>query len=117
MQYFYVYILKCSDNSYYTGHTDNMELRLNEHMSSSIKSYTSNKLPVECVYVETFTSRDEAICAERKIKGWSRKKKEFLIKQDWKELENYKYKFNYIKPRILRSSLRQRLRRTGKLDL
>ena len=75
MQPFYLYILKCSDGSYYTGHTDNIEKRISEHTLGVIKGYTSKRLPVKVVYVAQFASRYEAIAAERKIKGWSRKKK------------------------------------------
>lgn len=84
MSYFYVYMLKCSDGSYYTGHTDNIEARISQHKQGLIKNcYTSTRLPVELVFHQDFGSRDEAFAAERKIKGWSRQKKEALIKKDW----------------------------------
>lgn len=84
MNYFYVYILKCGDGSYYTGHTDNIEARMSQHKQGLIKScYTSTRLPVELVFHQNFGERDEAFAAERKIKGWSRKKKEALISGDW----------------------------------
>ncbi len=87
MQYFYVYILKCSDGSYYTGHTDNLEKRLFEHQDSQVKCYTSTRLPVELVFVDTTSSRAEALESEMRIKGWNRKKKEALIKGDWNEIK------------------------------
>jgi len=80
---FYVYILKCRDRSYYTGHTDDLEKRLSEHKSGIIGCYTFKRRSVELVYFQEFVTRDEAFDAERRIKGWSRKKKEALIKQDW----------------------------------
>ena len=83
---FFVYILKCADGSFYTGHTDNIEKRLFEHQNHEIKCYTSKRLPIELVYVDTFGTRDEALESERQIKGWSRKKKEALIQEDWQEL-------------------------------
>lgn len=83
MQYFYVYILKCSDGSYYTGHTDDFEKRMYEHKQGRIKCYTKDRLPVEIVFVENFESREEALIAERKLKGWTRKKKEALIERGW----------------------------------
>jgi putative endonuclease len=84
MDLFYVYILKCSDGSYYVGHTDNIEARVSQHQQGLIKNcYTSTRLPVEVVFVQDFCSRDEAFVAERKIKKWSRKKKEALINKDW----------------------------------
>jgi predicted GIY-YIG superfamily endonuclease len=80
---FYVYILKCKDRSYYTGHTDDLEKRLSEHKSGLIDCYTFNKRPVQLVYFQEFTTRYEALCAEQQIKRWTRKKKEALIKEDW----------------------------------
>ena len=80
MSNFFVYILKCNDNSYYTGHTDNLEKRIAEHNAKSFDGYTAARLPIEVLYVEAFTTRDEA------FKGWSRKKKEALIKKNWDEL-------------------------------
>lgn len=88
MQYFYIYILKCSDNSYYVGHTDDLERRLAEHISeSSNNSYVANRLPFQCVFHETCATRGEAIDAERKLKGWSRKKKEALINGGWQAVK------------------------------
>ena len=72
---FYAYMLKCADNSYYVGHTDNIEQRLSQHKLGKISGYTSTRLPVNLVWMECFNSRNEAFFAERKIKGWSRKKK------------------------------------------
>jgi len=86
MQEFYVYILRCRDNSYYTGHTDNIEHRISAHMKGNSLCYTATRLPIELVYVGLFASRYEALLAERQIKGWSRKKKEALIKSDWQEI-------------------------------
>jgi len=96
MQDFYVYILKCNDGSYYTGHTDDIDARISQHIQGLIKNYyTKNRRPIQVVYVETFGSRDEAFNAERQIKNWSRKKKEALITQDWKKLSLLgKKKFN-----------------------
>lgn len=79
---FWVYMLRCSDGSYYTGHTDNLEKRLAEHNSGDFEGYTSSRLPVEVVFSEEFPSRDDAFLAERRIKRWSRKKKEALTKGD-----------------------------------
>lgn len=81
---FYVYILKCSDGSYYTGHTDNIEARISQHQQAFFKNcYTATRLPVEVVFVQEFGSRNEAFTVERKIKKWSRKKKAALTKKDW----------------------------------
>ena len=83
---FYVYILRCSDNSYYIGQTDNLEKRIAEHQMGEIKGYTSSRLPVKLVFSDEFSSREEAIIRERQIKGWSRKKKDAMIRGDWEEV-------------------------------
>jgi len=83
---FWVYILKCADGSYYTGHTDNLEKRIAEHQSGQIEGYTQKRLPIEVAFSQEFSSRLEALTSERQIKGWSRKKKEALIRKDWAEL-------------------------------
>jgi len=82
----WVYILQCSDGSYYTGKTQNLELRIAQHQNGTYKGYTSERLPIELVYVQEFPTYNEAIQAERQIKGWSRAKKEALIKSDFKLL-------------------------------
>ena len=83
---FWVYLLRCSDDSYYTGHTEDLETRLAEHNSGLIAGYTASRIPVKLVFSEAFSTREEALSAERRIKGWSRKKKEALIKGDWDEI-------------------------------
>lgn len=83
---FWVYILQCADNSYYTGHTDDLEKRITEHQEGRYGGYTCIRLPVKLVFSEEFTSRDEALACERQIKGWSRKKKEALIHGNWDEI-------------------------------
>ena len=84
---FYVYILKCADGSYYTGHTDNIKLRLAQHHQGEISGYTTSRRPLVLVYIDSFPSRDEAFSAERQIKGWTRRKKEALIDRDWERLK------------------------------
>ena len=83
MKKFYLYILKCKDNSYYTGHTDNIEKRLCEHERGENKCYTQNRRPFKVVHVQDFSSRYYALVAERKLKKWSRAKKEAYINGDW----------------------------------
>ncbi len=83
---FWVYMLKCRDGSFYTGHTDDLERRVGEHQSGLIPGYTKDKRPVELVFAEEFPTRLEALAAERQIKGWSRKKKLALIDGDWAEV-------------------------------
>jgi len=84
MEYFWVYMLRCSDGSYYVGHTDDIEKRMSEHRCKKYSCYTAIRLPFELVYSQSMPSRVEAIEGERKIKGWSRQKKEALIARDWK---------------------------------
>ncbi len=80
---FWTYMLKCADGHFYTGHTDNLEARIGAHQSGAIGGYTHSRRPVELVWSETFGTREEALAAERQIKGWSRAKKRALIAGDW----------------------------------
>lgn len=88
MKNYFVYILKCSDNSYYTGITNNLERRVSEHNLGEISSYTSIRRPVTLFYADRFTNVNDAISAEKQIKGWSRIKKEALAKGDYGLLKN-----------------------------
>ncbi len=83
---FWVYILRCSDGSYYTGHTDNLEIRVAQHKAGECPGYTATRLPVEFAWSQEFNTREEALSAERQIKGWSRKKKEAMMRGDWAEV-------------------------------
>ena len=76
-------MLRCSDGSYYVGHTDDPDVRLAQHQSGEIPGYTQKRRPVTLVWLQDFPTRDEAFTAERQIKGWSRAKKEALIAGDW----------------------------------
>jgi tRNA/rRNA methyltransferase len=87
MKPFYVYMLECCDESYYIGHTDDIEKRISEHEQGRGSGYTKTRLPVRVVYVQDFMTRDEAINAEQQIKGWSRKKKKALIDNDWEMIK------------------------------
>ncbi len=79
----WIYILKCSDNSYYCGSTSNLEQRINEHIFHKYSGYTSARLPVHLVFSQEFADINDAIRAEKQMKGWSRKKKEALINGDF----------------------------------
>ena len=84
MKYFYVYILKCKDDSYYTGVTNDMERRWYEHETGLNKtSYTRNRRPVKLVFCEDFLAINQAIAFEKQVKGWTRKKKEAIISDNW----------------------------------
>lgn len=81
---FWTYMLKCADGSYYTGHTDDLNQRIAQHHHGHFPDcYTFNRRPLDLVWTNEFPDRITALEAERKIKGWSRLKKEALIREDW----------------------------------
>ena len=83
---FWVCVLRCVDGSYYVGHTDDLDQRVAQHQSGQFGGYTAKRRPVELAYSQEFSTRDEAFAVERRLKGWSRAKKEALIRGDWAEL-------------------------------
>jgi len=86
----WVYILRCADGSCYTGSSRAVEVdtRLSEHeLALFATAYTASRRPVTLVYAERFEMIVDAIAAERRIKGWSRAKKEALINGDWLTLQ------------------------------
>jgi len=83
----WLYILRCSDGSYYTGTTRaELEQRVAEHQHGHYPGFTEKRRPVVLVYSEYFDQIVDAITAERKIKGWSRAKKEALMAGDFARL-------------------------------
>ncbi|MDB9720394.1 GIY-YIG nuclease family protein [Winogradskyella sp.] len=89
MKISYVYILKCVDDTYYTGVTSNLNKRLFEHKSGAhLDSYTYKRRPVELRFYAEFTDINLAIESEKRIKKWSRVKKEALIKNEFEKLPN-----------------------------
>lgn len=79
----YVYMLRCSDGSFYTGWTNNLEARVRKHNSGHGAKYTRARLPVELIYSETFETKEEAMHREAMIKRLTRKQKEELIRQSY----------------------------------
>ena len=77
-----VYILLCSDGSFYVGQTANLRARLEAHSSGRGAAYTYKRLPVELVYSEAHPTRLAAIRRERQLKRWTHRKKEALIRGD-----------------------------------
>ena len=75
----YIYILQCSDNSYYVGSTNNLTKRIEEHNHGEGAEYTKHRLPVKLVYYEECLNIKEAFLREKQVQGWSRKKREALI--------------------------------------
>lgn len=106
----YMYILECSDGSYYTGSTIDLERRLQQHQNGEGPNHTKKRLPVTLVYYEEYERIDEAFYREKQIQGWSRKKKEALIASCEKSLkeaaqcinethfQNYKGGFDSAQP-------------------
>jgi putative endonuclease len=95
----YIYILKCSDDSYYTGVTNNLKNRFHQHAEGLDKTcYTYSRRPLELKYFEIIEDNIQAIKREKQIKGWTRIKKEALINQNWNKLiefsKNYKIRFS-----------------------
>ena len=85
----YVYILRCSDGSYYVGTArSSLEARVAEHNAGTFGGYTARRRPVTLVYHEEFGRITDAIAAERQLKGWTRAKKEALIRGDFAELRS-----------------------------
>jgi putative endonuclease len=77
----YVYIVQCRDGSFYTGSTrGSVEDRVNQHNAGSFGGYTATRRPVRLVFSEYFDRIMDAVSAERQIKGWSRAKKEALLR-------------------------------------
>ena len=84
MKFYFVYILKCSDNSYYVGITSNLDRRVTEHNAGKYSdAYTFSRRPVELVWYQEFFEPNQAISFENKIKKWSRAKKEAIINGEW----------------------------------
>ena len=83
---FYVYILRCADGSYYTGHTDELDRRLAQHSDGTASGYTSKRRPLELLWATDCQTRDQAFELEKQIQGWSRKKKEALMRADLEAL-------------------------------
>ena len=86
MKPFHVYILRCGDGTYYTGHTDDVEARMQQHFNGLI-GYTATRKPVELIWRGEFESREGALAFEQQIKGWSRAKKEALMAGEWERIQ------------------------------
>src|SRR5919107_6380836 len=84
----WLYILRCADGSYYVGtsRSDDVDTRISQHQQGTFGGYTARRRPVTLVYAAHFDRIDDAVAAERQIKGWSRAKKEALIRGDFQTL-------------------------------
>jgi len=83
-----VYILKCADDSYYVGQTHDIVQRVAQHQDGTFAGYTSARRPITLVWRESVQTDDEAFRLERKLKGWTRVKKEALIAGDFERLHD-----------------------------
>lgn len=87
MNSYWVYMLRCDDDSYYIGITNDITHRVDEHnMSKDKHAYTFKRRPVVLVYSAEFNDVHEAIHWEKVLKRWSRKKKEAVINNEWEKL-------------------------------
>jgi putative endonuclease len=83
----HLYILRCADGSYYVGATRGaLEARVAEHQAGAFDGYTARRRPVALVFHQEFATIDDAIAAERQVKGWRPEKKEALIRGDFEVL-------------------------------
>ena len=82
----FMYILECADQSYYTGSTTHLELRIIQHQNGEGANYTKARLPVKLAYYEEYNRIDDAFYREKQVQGWSRKKKQALIKGEYDKL-------------------------------
>ena len=83
---FWCYMLHCRAGRFYVGHTDDLERRVAQHQSGAFRGFTNALRPIELVWSQDFQTRYEALEAEDRVKGWSRKKKLALIRGDWNEI-------------------------------
>jgi len=89
MKIFYVYILECSDGTYYTGITSDLEKRIESHQKGKYQnSYTASRRPVSLVFFAEFTEASKGIETEKQIKKWSKAKKKALISSEFENLPN-----------------------------
>ncbi len=81
---FYAYMLECADGTIYTGHSEDLDVRLWQHQTGYFRTcYTFRRRPVSVLWSDYFATRVEALEAERRIKGWTNAKKRALAAGDW----------------------------------
>ncbi|MGB9930626.1 GIY-YIG nuclease family protein [Haloarcula amylolytica] len=84
---YHVYVLRCSDNTFYTGYTTDVERRVREHDAGDGAKYTRGRTPVELIHVESFDSQSEAMSREYEIKQYTRAEKERLVESSDAEVD------------------------------
>lgn len=100
----YMYILECSDKSYYTGSTKNLEVRVQQHQNGEGAKHTKKRLPVKLVYFEEYDRIDEAFYREKQVQKWSSKKKEALILGQHDKLPELSRNYTQFPPSLSPSS-------------
>lgn len=88
----WVYMLRCRDGSYDVGSARDLESRLEQHHRGTGAQYTRHRLPVELVWCEAFESIADAFALEKRIQGWSRAKREALIRGDFDEISRLEHR-------------------------
>jgi putative endonuclease len=82
----WVYILECSDGSFYVGSTVDLEGRVSQHQSGDGATYTRRRRPVRLAWAADFARVDEAFAFEKRVQGWGRAKRIALIEGRWSDL-------------------------------
>ena len=109
MKFYYVYILRCKDNSLYVGITNDLERRVNEHNDGKLpNAYTFKRRPVVLEWFQDFIEPNQAIYFEKKLKGWSKAKKEALINSNWVRLKELTECKNFTNYKVQMDALRLR---------
>ena len=102
----YVYMLRCSDGSYYVGTTrPGLDERIAQHQAGTFDGYTARRRPVELVFSQEFARIEDAIAAGRRVKGWRREKKEALIRGDFTALPALSRRGAARQPGVLRDGV------------
>jgi putative endonuclease len=88
----YLYVLECVDGTYYTGSTQDLSLRLEQHKAGLGSNYTSKRLPVKLIYSQEYTRIDDAFLREKQVQGWSHAKKKALVENHFESLPDFSKK-------------------------
>jgi predicted GIY-YIG superfamily endonuclease len=91
---FYVYMLRCRDDSIYVGQTDDLDARLAAHWAGTYDGYTARRRPFRLIFTDSFPTRQEAFAAERQLKGWSKSKKLAMARGDWTAVQRLSLRHN-----------------------
>ena len=100
----WIYILKCSDGSFYTGSTTNLLKRFNEHNFGEGSNWTKNQLPIKLVFSQEMPDKNQAYVVEQQIKKWTRAKKQALINGQWDLLKYFSKKPKFRKGKLVTNS-------------